>query len=94
MRNGRYELPDGTLYERDSGEEIGPNGYWYRWTRLRGVSGQVPLALPQAPSAGYPHELFFFPSFLPFFLPFLPFFPSLLPIFLRFFFLLLFFHLP
>eukprot|EP00884_Botryococcus_braunii_P009595 jgi/Botrbrau1/18637/Bobra.0367s0073.1 len=41
MENGTYVLPDGTLYERDSGEEFGPNGYWYRWTRLRGVSGKV-----------------------------------------------------
>jgi hypothetical protein len=38
QENGTYNLPDGTQYERDSGEEFGPNGYWYRWTCLRGVS--------------------------------------------------------
>ena len=38
MEDGAGMLPDGTRYERVSGEKKGANGYWYRWTRLRGVS--------------------------------------------------------
>lgn len=38
MEDGAGVLSDGTRYERTSGEEFGENGYWYRWTRLRGVS--------------------------------------------------------
>ena len=38
MEDGQGVLPDGTQYERQSGEEFGENGHWYRWTRLRGVS--------------------------------------------------------
>ena len=34
-------LPDGTQWDRQSGEEFGPNGYWFRWHRLRGKSGKV-----------------------------------------------------
>ena len=47
MEDGQGVLPDGTQYERQSGEELGENGYWYRWTRLRGVSqgGKVQLLL-------------------------------------------------
>jgi len=38
LTDGKGTLADGTTYERDSGEERGPNGLWHRWTRLRGVS--------------------------------------------------------
>ncbi len=38
MEDGRGVLADGTRYVRDSGEEFGANGFWQRWTRLRGVS--------------------------------------------------------
>ena len=38
MEDGVGALADGTRYERVSGEETGENGYWYRWTRLRGIS--------------------------------------------------------
>ncbi|KAK9799702.1 hypothetical protein WJX73_000201 [Symbiochloris irregularis] len=38
MEDGAGVLADGTRYERKSGEERGPDGYWYRWTRLRGIS--------------------------------------------------------
>ena len=38
LEDGKGTLPDGTVYERDSGEERGPDGLWHRWTRLRGVS--------------------------------------------------------
>jgi hypothetical protein len=43
MEDGAGTLPDGTTYERQSGEEFGPNGHWVRWTVLRGTSnnGQV-----------------------------------------------------
>ena len=38
MEDGRGVLPDGTRWVRESGEETGANGFWQRWTRLRGVS--------------------------------------------------------
>ena len=38
MEDGQGVLADGTRYERQSGEERGANGFWYRWTSLRGVS--------------------------------------------------------
>ena len=45
MEDGQGVLADGTRYERSSGEEKGVNGFWYRWTSLRGVSqaGKVPF---------------------------------------------------
>ncbi len=38
MEDGKGRLADGTVYERTSGEELGKDGYWFRWTRLRGIS--------------------------------------------------------
>lgn len=38
MEDGKGTLADGTRYLRESGEDFGPNGYWLRWTRLKGVS--------------------------------------------------------
>ncbi|KAK9822741.1 hypothetical protein WJX74_002486 [Apatococcus lobatus] len=38
MEDGRGRLADGTVYERTSGEELGKDGYWFRWTCLRGIS--------------------------------------------------------
>jgi hypothetical protein len=38
MEDGQGVLADGTRYVRESGEDFGPNGYWLRWTRLKGVS--------------------------------------------------------
>ena len=38
MEDGTGMLPDGTTWERTSGEERGKNGFWLRWTSLRGVS--------------------------------------------------------
>lgn len=29
-------VPSAEKYERTSGEEYGPDGYWYRWTEIRG----------------------------------------------------------
>jgi len=36
--DGRGALADGTTYERTSGEERGPEGFWKRWTRVEGSS--------------------------------------------------------
>ena len=36
-------LADGTQFDRQSGEEHGPNGYWFRWQRLKGKSGKVSM---------------------------------------------------
>ena len=41
LEDGSGVLPDGTQWDRQSGEEFGPNGYWFRWHRLRGKSGKV-----------------------------------------------------
>lgn len=41
MENGQGMLADGTSFDRHSGEEHGPNGYWFRWHRLKGKSGKV-----------------------------------------------------
>ena len=41
MENGQGMLADGTSFDRQSGEEHGPNGYWFRWHRLKGKSGKV-----------------------------------------------------
>ncbi|KAK9830975.1 hypothetical protein WJX81_004457 [Elliptochloris bilobata] len=38
MEDGTGVLADGTAWERVSGEERGKNGFWLRWTSLRGVS--------------------------------------------------------
>lgn len=38
MEDGKGLLADGTRYLRESGEDFGPNGFWRRWTRLKGVS--------------------------------------------------------
>ncbi|KAK9867047.1 hypothetical protein WJX84_003121 [Apatococcus fuscideae] len=38
MEDGRGRLADGTVYEQTSGEELGKDGYWFRWTCLRGIS--------------------------------------------------------
>ena len=38
MADGAGVLADGTAWERTSGEERGKNGFWLRWTSLRGVS--------------------------------------------------------
>lgn len=45
MADGAGILADGTAWERTSGEERGKNGFWLRWTSLRGVSssGKVHL---------------------------------------------------
>ena len=45
MADGAGVLADGTAWERTSGEERGKNGFWLRWTSLRGVSssGKVQL---------------------------------------------------
>lgn len=45
MEDGQGVLADGTRYERLSGEEKGANGFWYRWTSLRGVSQQGKVGL-------------------------------------------------
>ena len=47
MADGEGVLADGTAWERTSGEERGKNGFWLRWTSLRGVSssGKVQLTL-------------------------------------------------
>ena len=50
-------LPDGTQWDRQSGEEFGPNGYWFRWHRLRGKSGKVcPLRSRRVPASCPPHS--------------------------------------
>ena len=41
MEDGKGSLADGTQFDRQSGEEHGPNGYWFRWHRLKGKSGKV-----------------------------------------------------
>ena len=43
MEDGEGSLEDGTKFKRESGESKGKNGYWYRWTKLSGISpaGQV-----------------------------------------------------
>ena len=41
LKNGQGVLADGTEFDRQSGEEHGPNGYWFRWHRLKGKSGKV-----------------------------------------------------
>lgn len=41
LENGQGVLADGTQFDRQSGEEHGPNGYWFRWHRLKGKSGKV-----------------------------------------------------
>lgn len=43
MEDGEGSLEDGTQFKRESGETKGKNGYWYRWTKLSGISplGQV-----------------------------------------------------
>ncbi|MEW5302338.1 MAG: hypothetical protein WDW36_005137 [Sanguina aurantia] len=38
MQDGCGVLADGTKWEKESGEERGGNGYWKRWTLLRGSS--------------------------------------------------------
>ena len=38
MADGAGVLADGTAWERTSGEERAKNGFWLRWTSLRGVS--------------------------------------------------------
>ncbi|EIE19758.1 hypothetical protein COCSUDRAFT_19282 [Coccomyxa subellipsoidea C-169] len=38
MQDGKGQLADGTKYLRESGEDFGPNGFWRRWTCLKGVS--------------------------------------------------------
>ena len=38
MEDGEGTLQDGTQYKRESGETKGKNGYWYRWTKLSGIS--------------------------------------------------------
>ena len=47
MADGKGQLADGTKYLRESGEDYGPNGYWRRWTSLKGVSaaGKVRCSL-------------------------------------------------
>lgn len=41
LEDGQGVLADGTQFDRQSGEEHGPNGYWFRWHRLKGKSGKV-----------------------------------------------------
>ena len=41
LEDGKGSLADGTQFDRQSGEEHGPNGYWFRWHRLKGKSGKV-----------------------------------------------------
>ncbi len=51
MQDGKGQLADGTKYLRESGEDFGPNGFWRRWTCLKGVSaaGKVPCPQPTHP---------------------------------------------
>jgi hypothetical protein len=48
MEDGEGKLQDGTLFKRESGETKSKNGYWYRWTKLSGISpaGQVGIEAP------------------------------------------------
>lgn len=50
MEDGKGVLADGTRYVRDSGEEFGANGFWQRWTRLRGVSAAGKVRMGRAPA--------------------------------------------
>lgn len=36
-------LADGTTYCRKSGEEVGANGRWHRWTTIKGMETDNPL---------------------------------------------------
>lgn len=38
LPEGSGMLPDGTTYSRKSGEEMGANGRWHRWTTIKGTS--------------------------------------------------------
>ncbi len=38
MEDGEGVLADGTRWRRESGEEIGANGLWVRWSRLSGAN--------------------------------------------------------
>ena len=48
LKDGSGVLGDGTRWQKRSGEEFGPDGYWKRWTQLVGMSqdgtvGKSPL---------------------------------------------------
>ena len=49
LEDGKGSLADGTQFDRQSGEEHGPNGYWFRWHRLKGKSGKVSSSRAQTP---------------------------------------------
>lgn len=49
LEDGKGSLADGTQFDRQSGEEHGPNGYWFRWHRLKGKSGKVSGSKAQTP---------------------------------------------
>lgn len=38
LRDGSGVLGDGTVWQKRSGEDFGPDGYWKRWTQLSGIS--------------------------------------------------------
>lgn len=38
LKDGSGVLADGTVWEKRSGEEFGPDGYWKKWTLLKGSS--------------------------------------------------------
>ena len=52
MEDGQGVLADGTRYERQSGEEKGANGFWYRWTSSRGVSQQGKVSAGRQAACG------------------------------------------
>lgn len=56
MEDGKGQLADGTKYLRESGEDFGPNGFWRRWTCLKGVSaaGKVHCACHSSPQHSFP----------------------------------------
>lgn len=57
MEDGEGSLEDGTRFKRESGETKGKNGYWYRWTKLSGISplGQASSLLFVASRQGCCH---------------------------------------
>ena len=44
LKDGSGVLADGTLWEKRSGEEFGPDGYWKKWTMLKGSSADGSVA--------------------------------------------------
>lgn len=46
-------LADGTTYCRKSGEEVGANGRWHRWTTIKGLHSVVSAARDDLIMHGY-----------------------------------------